>query len=253
VYESSFPLRTIQDAWASENSKKIHELAQVNFFARAYTQMSVSLREIGGLDTTINGGEVERVADGTRSRHLRGGSSTHADETEEKMGRRGPSPKPTVLKILQGNPGRRPLNTREPMPEAIEPPAPPEYLQPLAKEKWRELSVVLARNRLLTALDLDTLAIYCEAYAKMRAADQFLRERGMYYPILTEDGNKIRYLQPFPQVAVAEHCVRIMLQAGDRLGLSPAARARISLPEIPPLTPALQLLDCPPRKSGDPA
>jgi hypothetical protein len=32
------------------------------------------------------------------------------------MGKRGPSPKPTSLKVLQGNPGKRKINKSEPKP-----------------------------------------------------------------------------------------------------------------------------------------
>jgi hypothetical protein len=32
------------------------------------------------------------------------------------MGLRGPAPEPTALKLLRGNPGKRPLNTLEPKP-----------------------------------------------------------------------------------------------------------------------------------------
>ncbi len=37
------------------------------------------------------------------------------------MGQRGPAPKPTALRILEGNPGKRPLNASEPRPRAGRP------------------------------------------------------------------------------------------------------------------------------------
>ena len=36
----------------------------------------------------------------------------------------GPPPKPTKLKLLAGNPGKRPLNENEPEPEAVAPSVP---------------------------------------------------------------------------------------------------------------------------------
>ena len=40
------------------------------------------------------------------------------------MGRRGFAPEPTVLKVIKGNPGKRPLNVREPKPKPIKPTCP---------------------------------------------------------------------------------------------------------------------------------
>jgi len=136
----------------------------------------------------------------------------------------GPRPKPTMLKILQGNPGRKPLNTREPMPDRISAPEPPEHLLPLAKEKWRELAPQPCRLQLLSGLDTDLLEVFCDAYAKKRAADDYLKERGTTY---AEAGNKV-YRQ-YPQVSISERCVALMLACGDRLGLSPSARSRIQI------------------------
>ena len=40
------------------------------------------------------------------------------------MGRRGPPPEPTPLKLWKGNPGKRPVNTREPVPRRDSPQCP---------------------------------------------------------------------------------------------------------------------------------
>jgi hypothetical protein len=42
--------------------------------------------------------------------------------------------KPTALKIIQGNPGRRPISANEPQPEIGA--DPPDWLSPAAKEHW---------------------------------------------------------------------------------------------------------------------
>ena len=77
---------------------------------------------------------------------------------------RGRRPKPTRLKMLTGNPGKRPLNDDEPRPEASIPECPPE-LGPVAREEWDRLVGELAALRLLTNLDRAALAAYCGAYA----------------------------------------------------------------------------------------
>ena len=65
---------------------------------------------------------------------------------------RGRKPKPTRLKVITGNPGKRPLNLDEPMPEPIVPDFPPE-LSPAAQIEWHRLAGELGKLRVLTNLD----------------------------------------------------------------------------------------------------
>lgn len=77
---------------------------------------------------------------------------------------RGRRPIPTRLKMLTGNPGKRPLNGDEPRPDENIPECPPE-LGPVARAEWDRLVGELAALRLLTNLDRAALAAYCGAYA----------------------------------------------------------------------------------------
>ena len=77
---------------------------------------------------------------------------------------RGRPPKPTHLKAITGNPGKRPLNQYEPRPEIEIPECPPE-LSPAAQREWNRLVGHLAALRLLTTLDRAALVAYCGAYA----------------------------------------------------------------------------------------
>ena len=61
-------------------------------------------------------------------------------------------PKPTFLKRLEGNPGKRKLNTEEPQLES-ELPECPEHLSDRAKCVWNELGLELAACGVLTRLD----------------------------------------------------------------------------------------------------
>ena len=70
---------------------------------------------------------------------------------------RGRRPKPTRLKQLTGNPGKRPLNENEPKPEPNIPECPPE-LGPLAQREWNRLVGELGPLRILTHLGRGALA-----------------------------------------------------------------------------------------------
>ena len=67
--------------------------------------------------------------------------------------------KPTLLKLVTGNPGHRKLNESEPEP-AVGEVIPPKWLDETALEKWAE---VLDNCRWITPADADTLALYCDS------------------------------------------------------------------------------------------
>ena len=65
---------------------------------------------------------------------------------------RGRKPKPTVLKLLDGNPGKRPLNDREPTaPQGI--PEPPNWLDDEARAEWFRTVKVLADMGVMSLAD----------------------------------------------------------------------------------------------------
>lgn len=68
------------------------------------------------------------------------------------MAQRGRKPKPTALKELEGNPGRRPLNGAEPKPERKAPRC-PSWLEEEAKKEWRRMGRILEQMGLLTEMD----------------------------------------------------------------------------------------------------
>jgi phage terminase small subunit len=76
------------------------------------------------------------------------------------------------LKVLRGNPGQRRLRP-EPMPargEAV--PEPPKYLTDYAVEEWSRTAPELWHLGLLTVLDTNLFAAYCQSYAKWRLAER---------------------------------------------------------------------------------
>lgn len=149
------------------------------------------------------------------------------------MGQRGPAPKPTRLRILQGNPREHRLNHAEPMPEAIiTPPPPPQHLPQIAKEVWIEVAEELCRARLLTTLDLKLLEVYCETYSQYRRADAFVNEHGTQFTV-TNSKDQIQVVRENPAVAIRRSCMAQMRKISAHLGLSPAVRSQI--PEVPSL------------------
>lgn len=138
------------------------------------------------------------------------------------MAQRGRKPKPTAIKVLEGNPGKRPLNQNEPKPERKAPKC-PIWLEPEAKKEWRRMCKTLEAIGVLTQVDAMAFAGYCQAYARWKEAEEFLSKHGTIFK--TPSG----YIQQVPQVSIAQTYLKIMKDFCSEFGLTPAARTRISI------------------------
>ena len=136
------------------------------------------------------------------------------------MSQRGRKPKPTAIKELEGNPGHRPLNENEPKPNKKAPSC-PKWLEPEAKKEWRRLSKQMENIGILTEVDMAAFATYCQAYARWKAAEEFVSQHGSV--VKTKSG----YLQAVPQVSIAQTYLKIMNKIAEQFGLTPASRSRI--------------------------
>jgi P27 family predicted phage terminase small subunit len=143
---------------------------------------------------------------------------------------RGRRPKPTRLKVLTGNPGKRSLNRHEPEPEPAVPECPAE-LGPVAKREWDRLACELGKLRIITHLDRGALASYCGAYALWAEAMEQIQKYGSM--VKSPSG----YPQQSPYLAIANRQAEIMMRIASEFGFTPASRSRISSPS--PAEPTL--------------
>jgi phage terminase small subunit len=83
------------------------------------------------------------------------------------MSKRGKKPKPTNLKLLEGNPGKRPLNEREPKPKRIMPVC-PGWIKKDAEmlAEWELIGPILFRLGILTEADGPAFAALCFNYCQ---------------------------------------------------------------------------------------
>lgn len=135
----------------------------------------------------------------------------------------GPSPKPTKLKKLAGNPGRRPLNDAEP-----EFPVPgrmlnvPDFLGTEAAEVWRDLGKLLLDAGLFTVVDKFALAMFCSSAGYYIKAERVLQKQG---PIqISETTGNAYWSQWFN---LRNKMWEQMRQMFGEFGLTPAERSRL--------------------------
>lgn len=142
---------------------------------------------------------------------------------------KGRKPKPTAVKELTGNPGKRALNEAEPKPPAprVLPP-PPEHLGALAREKWDELAALLYNLGVLTEIDIDALARYCVIYQRWREAEENIVKKGGMI-LQTAAGNSIQ--NPF--LSIANRCIEQLDKLAAEFGLTPSSRTRVKA-DLPP-------------------
>ena len=84
--------------------------------------------------------------------------------------------------------------------------------------------------KVLTVADGDALAAYCQIYARWQQAEEFIAKHGVAYPI-RDDKGQIRFMQPFPQVAIARSLLQLLKTYQQEFGLTPSARTRIEVGE----------------------
>ncbi len=131
------------------------------------------------------------------------------------MARRGPAPKPTALRVIEGNPGKRPLNLREPKPRPIAPSC-PTWLSQEAKREWKRVAPELERLGLLTGLDRSALAAYCIAWSHLHKAEKGMQARGVISPYFT----------------VVQRSAETVRKFCSEFGLTPSSRGRMVTPEM---------------------
>ena len=135
------------------------------------------------------------------------------------MATRGRKPKPTAVKVLEGNLGKRPLNMFEPTPEKVAPEC-PDWLNEEAKAEWDRLVDKMVELGTLTEMDMAAFAGYCQSYARWKEAEEFIEKHGTI--VKTPSG----YWQQVPQVSIAQTNLKVMLKFCSEFGLTPSSRSR---------------------------
>jgi P27 family predicted phage terminase small subunit len=139
---------------------------------------------------------------------------------------RGRKPAPTHLKRLMGNPGKRPLNEQEPVPEG-ELHAAPTWMSESQREGWA-YAIVNSPHGLLKKLDRSVLAIWVIAEDLHREAAEKISQ----YGLLTKSPNAGLPLQS-PYLPILNKQAQIMLKTAAELGFTPSSRSRVQIEPNP--------------------
>lgn len=147
----------------------------------------------------------------------------------------GRRPKPTALKVIEGNRGHRALNENEPRPDPVAPEC-PDWLHKWAKEMWAWIVPQLEQMGVIGRCDLTILVALCQSWARWRQAEETLDREGLTYQslvMLDGDGKPVSVdaakilMKEHPAAKIAARERAACVKAAIDLGLSPTVRARI--------------------------
>lgn len=168
----------------------------------------------------------------------------------------GRKPKPTKLKLVENNPGKRASRKREARPPLDTTLAPPPFLGDDAKVEWGRVVDDLQRCGLLARIDRAALAGYCEAYGTWAQCDRALAafvqaEQARIYDLMrplapeakaarlmleaqlsaagllatTTNGNVIQNTL----IGTRNKAMELVLKFAAEFGMTPSARTRIDV------------------------
>ncbi|WP_242883990.1 phage terminase small subunit P27 family [Actinomadura litoris] len=140
------------------------------------------------------------------------------------MGRRGPAPKPTRLRMLHGERPYR-INDHEPQPaEGL--PEPPEALSETGRVIWDHVVGELAAMGLAHGADVHQLHAYVEAVELHAQASLMVHRAG---PLIKDRDDAVR---TNPAVRVQREAARTMLALAREFGLTPSSRVHLSTEQV---------------------
>ncbi len=145
----------------------------------------------------------------------------------------GRPPKPTALKVVGGNAGKRKANKQEPDPDYLHDAEPPAWLPDRAKQVWNEIAPKLIKAKLLTHIDVELMAQGCVAIANYRLAvakaGEDLIKPGAYETDDTGKQVQTKGESLNPWTIIQSMSFKQANVVFQQFGMSPAARTRIAV------------------------
>lgn len=138
------------------------------------------------------------------------------------MARRGPPAIPTQIKLLNGNPSRRPLNGDEPQPTLIEDGTPPEWLDERAKARWLKSFKDLQTTRVITESDYESFARLCYLDGQFHELREKLCSEGLVTSGLNTKGKP--YQLPNPLFYMMLSIAKELSKMEQQFGMTPSSR-----------------------------
>lgn len=149
------------------------------------------------------------------------------------MGRKA---KPVALHLLQGNKAHltkgeidKRLQAEQQFAVATDKIKPPKWLDDTGKKEFKRIVKEMAQTGILTNIDVDMLALYCDALSQYIECSETIRQEGIMveYTNKAAETNKV----PHPLLSKKKQLFEQMKALASEFGFTPAARAKIAIPK----------------------
>lgn len=138
----------------------------------------------------------------------------------------GRRPTPTHLKLVAGNPGKRPLNNDEPTPKTGFP-SPPSHFDSKLKSVYAKFCEILNEMGLLTVADGVAIERLTQCYIEILECDKVIKKHGQVQEVLNTQGELV--LKANPAVAQRADADRRLRAWMIEYGLTQASRSKVKV------------------------
>lgn len=138
--------------------------------------------------------------------------------------------KPTALKLLEGNLGKRPLNENEPHPKSAMPKR-PSHLDKEAKKYWNAYAPKLLELGILTEMDGPAFGEICQIYSDLQKLTKELGSEGTVFikkSVNSYDGMENEEKKSNPKFRMLMDLRKEFRYAWGQFGGNPSDRTRLS-------------------------
>lgn len=143
----------------------------------------------------------------------------------------GNRPKPTRLKLLEGNPGKREINTLEPIAKP-EIPIMPTWLKgfPVAKKEWKRESKILFQMGILSKAESSLLAMRCYLASQIQELAISIQTEGRIITVtnFNSRGEEVSVIEKTnPKCVQLQSIITEYRHHGSILGLDQVSRTKM--------------------------
>ncbi|HIC1917612.1 phage terminase small subunit P27 family [Citrobacter freundii] len=145
----------------------------------------------------------------------------------------GPPKTPTHLRLVRGNPSKRPINKNEPQPPKGVPPV-PKHFDKQGKYWFKRMAEELDAIGVISLLDARALELLVEAYTEYRHHCETLDREGYTYAVYSDDDadegkeREIRMIKPHPAAMMKADAWKRLRTMLAEFGMTPSSRSKVS-------------------------